>query len=106
MSTAWYEKPEDNGDIDRKIQTTGHMLEMLMTVTPDSDLQSPEMLRTVNFMATTLFTERGHEWQIGPKGHALRSLVMYYQRVYGNATPWRPGNGSRSAGTANVRTVR
>ncbi len=106
MSTAWYEKPEDNGDIDRKIQTTGHMLEMLLTVAPDADLQSPEMLRTVNFMATTLFEERGHEWQIGPKGHALRSLAMYYQRVFGSATPWRPGSGSRSAGASNVRTVR
>jgi len=106
MSTAWYEKPEDNGDIDRKIQTTGHMLEMLMTVTPDADLQSPEMIRTVNFMATTLFAERGHAWQVGPKGHALRSLVMYYQRVFGNSTPWRPGSGSRSAGATPARSVR
>jgi len=106
MSTAWYEKPEDNGDIDRKIQTTGHMLEMLMTVTPDADLQSPEMIRTVNFMAATLFAERGHEWQVGPKGHALRSLAMYYQRVFGNSTPWRPGSGSRSAGASPARSVR
>ena len=106
MSTSWYEKPEDNGDMDRKIQTTGHMLEMLMTVTPDADLQSPEMLRTVNFMANTLYTERGHEWQIGPKGHALRALTLYYQRVFGGSTPWRPGSGSRTAGASNVRTVR
>ncbi|HBJ36920.1 MAG TPA: hypothetical protein DDZ51_19615 [Planctomycetaceae bacterium] len=106
MSTAWYEKPEDNGDIDRKIQTTGHMLEMLMTVTPDTELQTPEMLRTVNFMATTLYAERGHEWQIGPKGHALRSLVMYYQRVFGTPAPWRAGSGSRSAGASTGRTVR
>lgn len=106
MSTAWYEKQDDNGDIDRKIQTTGHMLEMLLTVTPDADLQSPEMLRTVNFMANTLYTERGHQWQIGPKGHALRSLAMYYQRVFGSATPWRPSRGSRSAGAPAVRSVR
>lgn len=106
MSTSWYEKPEDNGDMDRKIQTTGHMLEMLMTVTPDADLQTPEMLRTVNFMANTLFTERGHEWQIGPKGHALRSLAIYYQRVFGGPTPWRPGSGSRTAGASSVRSVR
>jgi hypothetical protein len=106
MSTAWYEKPEDNGDIDRKIQTTGHMLEMLMTVTPDADLQSPEMIRTVNFMAATLYAERGHEWQVGPKGHALRSLAMYYQRVFGSSTPWRPGSASRSAAASPARSVR
>jgi len=106
MSTSWYEKPEDNGQMDRKIQTTGHMLEMLMVVTPDADLQSPEMLRTVNFMASTLYTERGHQWQIGPKGHALRSLALYYQRVFGNATPWRPASASRTAGASTNRSVR
>lgn len=106
MSTSWYEKPEDNGQMDRKIQTTGHMLEMLMTVTPDADLQSPEMLHSVNFMTNTLYTERGHEWQIGPKGHALRSLALYYQRVFGNPTPWRPASDSRSAGASGNRSVR
>lgn len=105
MSTAWYEKSEDNGNIDRKLQTTGHMLEFLMTVTPDAELQSPEMLRTVSFMANTLYNERGHEWQVGPKGHALRSLVMYYQRVYGNSSPWRIDSGARNASTSG-RSVR
>jgi hypothetical protein len=105
MSTAWYEKSEDNGNIDRKLQTTGHMLEFLMTVTPDAELQSPEMLRTVAFMANTLYNERGHEWQVGPKGHALRSLVMYYQRVYGNSAPWRNDSGARNASTSG-RSVR
>jgi len=108
MSTAWYERSEDNGDMDRKIQTTGHMLEMLLTITPDAELQSPEMLRTVSFMANTLYAERGHEWQVGPKGHALRSLAMYYQRVFGDSTPWRSSNGTRSAGanTSPSRNVR
>jgi hypothetical protein len=106
MSTAWYERPEDNGNMDRKIQTTGHMLEMLLTVTPDADLQSPQMLRTVNYMASTLYNERGHEWQVGPKGHALRSLAMYYQRVFGGSTPWRQDAGARSAGQPVNRSVR
>lgn len=106
MSTAWYERPEDNGNMDRKIQTTGHMLEMLLTVTPDADLQSPQMLRTVNYMASTLYNERGHEWQIGPKGHALRSLAMYYQRVFGGSTPWRHETGARSANQPTNRSVR
>jgi hypothetical protein len=105
MSTSWYEKSEDNGNMDRKIQTTGHMLEFLMSVTPDAELQSPEMLRTVSFMANTLYNERGHEWQVGPKGHALRSLVLYYQRVFGHSAPWRTDSGARSAATSG-RAVR
>ncbi len=97
MSTAWYEKREDNGNMDRKIQTTGHMLEMLLTVTPDAELQSPQMIRAVNYLASTMHNERGHEWQVGPKGHALRALAMYYQRVFGSSTPWRETIEARSA---------
>ena len=41
MSTDWFEGREDNGNLDRKIQTTGHMVEWLLTVTPDSQLAEP-----------------------------------------------------------------
>ena len=106
MSTAWFEQPQDNGNLDRKIQTTGHMLELLMLTTPDAELQSPKMLRTVGFLANALYNERGHRWQVGPKGHALRSVAMYYQRIFGDATPWRAGAASESAGRNVPRAVR
>lgn len=107
MSTAWFERPEDNGNMDRKIQTTGHMLEFLLTTVPDTELQSPKMVRTVGYLANTLYAERGHQWQIGPKGHALRALAMYHQRVFGDAAPWRStAESRRTAGAAAGRGVR
>ncbi len=107
MSTAWFERPEDNGNMDRKIQTTGHMLEFLLSTLPDADLQSPKMIRTVSYLANTLHAERGHQWQVGPKGHALRALAMYHQRVFGDATPWRSASESRrTAGASPGRGVR
>lgn len=108
MSTAWYERREDNGKVDRKIQTTGHMLEMLMVVTPDHQLQSPQMLRTAEFLANAMYSERGHDWEVGPKGHALRSLAMYYQRVFRDPTPWRnaPVERSTNRSRSAVRSVR
>ena len=107
MSTAWFERPEDNGNMDRKIQTTGHMLEFLLSTVPDAELQSPKMVRTVGYLANTLHAERGHQWQIGPKGHALRALAMYHQRVFGEAAPWRStGDSRRTAGAAPGRGVR
>jgi hypothetical protein len=108
MSTAWFERREDNGKVDRKIQTTGHMLEMLMVVTPDDQLQSPQLLRTAEFLANTMYSERGHDWEVGPKGHALRSLAMYYQRVFRDPTPWRnaPVERSTSRPRPTVRSVR
>lgn len=108
MSTAWYEHREDNGKLDRKIQTTGHMLEMLMVVTPDHQLQTPQMLRTAEFLANAMYSERGRDWEVGPKGHALRSLAMYYQRVFRDPTPWRnaPVERSTSRSRPTVRSVR
>jgi hypothetical protein len=92
MSTDWFEGREDNGDLDRKIQTTGHMVEWLLTITPDSQLQDPRLVRAVQFLLSSMYQERDHDWKVGPKGHALRSLAMYYERVYQQGPAWRsPG---------------
>lgn len=96
MSTDWFEGREDNGDIDRKIQTTGHILEWLLTITPDSKLQEPRLVNAVRFLANKIYTERGHNWKIGPKGHALRSLAMYYERVYGGDKAWQSSSVAKS----------
>jgi hypothetical protein len=89
MSTDWFEGREDNGDMDRKIQTTGHMVEWLLTITPDSQLQNPRLVSAIQFLSSTMYRERGHDWSIGPKGHALRSLAMYYERVYQRGPGWQ-----------------
>ena len=100
MSTNWFEGREDNGDLDRKVQTTGHMVEFLLTVTPDSELQNPKLIAAVQFLLDAMDNGRDHDWSIGPKGHALRSLAMYYQRVYDEGTPWqtRAATASRHSG--------
>ena len=89
MSTDWFEGREDNEDMDRKIQTTGHMVEWLLTVTPDSQLQDRRLVNAIRYLLSTMYNERGHDWKIGPKGHALRSLAMYYERVYKRGSAWQ-----------------
>lgn len=89
MSTDWFEGREDNGELDRKIQTTGHMVEWLLTVTPDSQLQNTRLVSAIRFLLNSMYQERGNEWEIGPKGHALRSLAMYFERVYQSGPAWR-----------------
>ena len=42
-----------------------------------------------------MYNERDHEWKIGPKGHALRSLAMYYERVYQSGPAWQSQHGRR-----------
>jgi hypothetical protein len=89
FSTDWFEGREDNGDLDRKVQTTGHMVEWLLTVTPNSQLQNPRLTAAIRFLLESMDEERDRDWSIGPKGHALRSLAMYYDRVYQSPPPWQ-----------------
>jgi hypothetical protein len=89
FSTDWFEGREDNRDLDRKVQTTGHMVEWLLTVTPDAQLQNPRLVSAVNFLLKSMDEERKRDWSIGPKGHALRSLAMFYDRVYQSPPPWQ-----------------
>ena len=96
FSTDWFEGREDNGDMDRKIQTTGHMVEWLLTITPDSQLQNPRLVSAIRYLANTMYKERGHDWKIGPKGHALRSLAMFYERVYQSGPAWQTRSMART----------
>ena len=100
FSTDWFAGREDDGKIDRKIQTTGHMVEWLLTVTPNEQLQNRRLLSAVRFLLTSMDDERDREWSIGPKGHALRSLAMFYDRVYQSPPPWQ------NTGVANRKQTR
>ncbi|MEM9643528.1 MAG: GTPase-activating protein, partial [Planctomycetota bacterium] len=102
MSTAWFEKRDDNGDVDRKIQTTGHMVEWLLTYTPDDQLQNPRLVAAIRFLTTSLRQDLKHDWSIGPKGHALRSLAMYYDRVFGEGPAWKGGQVARSTSKSRM----
>ncbi len=102
MSTRWFEGRADDDDTDRKIQTTGHMVEWLLTITPDSELQNPRLVAAVGYLLSAMHRDLAHDWQIGPKGHALRSLAMYHDRVYKSGTAWQNRSTAR-AGKSNTR---
>jgi hypothetical protein len=83
FSTSWLEKRDDAGTVDRRIQTTGHILEWLVFSLPQKDLTDPRIVRSVNYLASTLLNGE-RNWEIGPRGHALRALVLYSERVFGD----------------------
>ncbi|MEM9367712.1 MAG: hypothetical protein AAGD07_17105 [Planctomycetota bacterium] len=97
MSTKWFEGPEDNGDLDRKVQTTGHMVEFLLTHLPDEKLNDPRLLRSITFLLNSMSQNTDREWSIGPKGHALRSLALYQKRIFNvdPVTNTRPSTAKR-----------
>jgi hypothetical protein len=84
FSTSWLERRDASGDMERRLQTTGHILEWLVFSLPEKDLTDPRLVKSVNYLATLLFNNRSEAWEIGPRGHALRALVLYNERVFGD----------------------
>jgi hypothetical protein len=84
FSTEWFARRGNRPDLDRKLQTTGHILEWLVRSLTDEQLRDTKTIQSVDFLATSLANEPNRPWSIGPLGHALHALVMYDERVFGN----------------------
>lgn len=88
FSTEWFKYPADRpDDIDRKVQTTGHILEWLVASLDQQDLYQPRIVAAVEFLATSLARQPSREWKIGPMGHALHALTIYQERAWGTILP-------------------
>ncbi len=99
FSTNWFEGRSHQDDIDRKLNTTGHTLEWLVYSLPKERLADERLVNAVEFLTDLMWRYRGHEWEIGPKGHAIHALALYDERLFGG----RPGQRSEqliSAGDA------
>jgi hypothetical protein len=88
FSTEWFKYPADReDDIDRKIQTTGHILEWLVGSLDQEDLFQPRITAAVEFLSAALAREPSRDWKIGPLGHALHALTIYQERAWGTVLP-------------------
>jgi hypothetical protein len=80
FSTAWYERRADEPNDERKVQTTGHMLEWLMYTIPDRDINDPRVQRSIDFLLSRIYDNKDYKWPIGPRGHATRAIALYESR--------------------------
>jgi hypothetical protein len=88
FSTEWFKYPADReDDVDRKIQTTGHILEWLVASLDQERLYEPRVVAAAEFLCRTLSREPSREWKIGPLGHALHALNTYQERAWGVVLP-------------------
>jgi hypothetical protein len=87
FSTEWFNYPADRAnDIDRKIQTTGHMLEFLVWSLPPEQLRDPRLIKAVDFISSLMLANPDRPWSIGPMGHALHAQMIYHERMF-NESP-------------------
>lgn len=84
FSTSWFERRNSTGDLNRRLQTTGHVLEWMIFSLPEDDLTDPRVVKSIDYLATLLLNNRNEKWEIGYRGHALRALALYSERVFGD----------------------
>ena len=88
FSTEWFKYPADREeDVDRKVQTTGHILEWLVASLDQERLYDPRVVSAAEFLCRALSREPSREWKIGPLGHALHALNIYQERAWGVVLP-------------------
>jgi hypothetical protein len=90
FSTEWFTARGKRDDLDRRLQTTGHILEWLVYSLSREELDDLRVRRAVDYLATTLITKSDHEWEIGHLGHACHALVIYDQRRFRTPAPAGP----------------
>ncbi len=82
LSTKWFQGPGDEADIDRRVKTTGHILEWLIYSLSDDELRDQRTIRSVTYLANLLYSNYDHEWEVGPICHATHALLLYDERVF------------------------
>ena len=89
------------GDNDRKLKTSGHILEYVVFSLPHEKLFSQQVTDGVDYLTSLLIENRMVDWPKGPIGHAIRALSLYNERVYNT-----PPGGRRAALMAQKRAER
>ncbi|MFO0965268.1 MAG: hypothetical protein U0793_06740 [Gemmataceae bacterium] len=77
--------PGATTDPDRRINTTGHVLEWLALYLPDDELRAPWVQDAVMVLCKTILDRSHTDIDSGSLYHATHGLHLYYDRVF--ATP-------------------
>ncbi len=81
FSSQWLRYRAHSADPQRRLRTTGHILEWLAFSLPQEELARVEMVRAVEHIVELLERNPEYPWAIGPLGHALHGLAIYRQRT-------------------------
>lgn len=93
FSTEYFEGPSnaENKKIpDRRIGTTGHILEWLALAMTDEELKAPWMEEAASALAKMILDQRYQGVDSGALYHAAHGLRIYHSRVYGPRIPIIP----------------
>jgi hypothetical protein len=83
FSTEVFRGPADAGDMQLRMNTTGHVVEWLAYSLPDAELREEWVERAVNRLALMILEIRDQSMESGSLYHAVHGLRIYYDRVFG-----------------------
>ncbi|MCC7476787.1 MAG: hypothetical protein IT425_15460, partial [Pirellulales bacterium] len=112
LSTSWFRGSGDDDDKDRRIKTTGHILEWLCYSLSDEELRDKRTIQAVTYLANLMYYNYDHEWEVGPRSHAIHALLLYDKRVFrpfdeeGARPPFLDSPRMTKSGTGNQRSGR
>lgn len=91
FSTSWFEQRGMDPNVERRLQTTGHILEYMLLTGDDDMLTDPRILRAVEYLTKLMESNPRRNWSIGPRGHALHALAIFDREAFGT----EPGHRNR-----------
>ena len=86
FSTDFFNGPGNADDKERRINTTGHILEFLALALSDADIKEQWVQDAANALALMILELHAQPIQGGSLYHAVHALLMYYARVYDRET--------------------
>lgn len=87
FSTEWFKGRGNRTDLERRLQTTGHILEWMVYSAPPELLRDPRLVKAVDYLAGILAAQPDRAWSIGPLGHGLHALALYDERMFQQSPP-------------------
>ncbi len=104
-STDWLERRAALDDPQRRVQTTGHVLEWLAVSLPDEKLRNEKLVGSFAYLAALLMVDIGESWSVGPRAHALRALRIYHDRLASQIPGTLESLGDRLAGEIEIPSL-
>ncbi|MGH8164387.1 MAG: hypothetical protein ACREP1_08650, partial [Rhodanobacteraceae bacterium] len=87
FSTEWFKGAGAKPDLERRLQTTGHILEWMVYSATAEMLDDPRLVRAADYLATMLYQNSDKEWPIGTLGHGLHALALFDERAHKERPP-------------------
>lgn len=82
FSTNFFRGPGKDGDMQLRMNTTGHIFEWLSLSLSDAELKEPWVQDAANALAMMFQDIQGAPMEGGTMYHAVHGLLIYYSRVY------------------------